>query len=172
MRSTLLTLLLAGSSFGQATAVPLRSLLESGTGNAGSVRFDRASFMVAKRTSDGTILTLGVVQLGAAVAGRVSRVGVLATKEYLTPSERVAFNQAAISVALNCFNLRTERAAAIVAWINQQNTSVFRNVNADFGPMNLQFVRALNDDGQYTTWVRFSRSGMPGVAPWINYCTP
>lgn len=172
MRRTLLALLLAAASFGQTTAVPLRSLLESGKGNAGSVRFDRDSFMVAKRTSDGTILTLGVVQLGAAVAGRVNRVGVLATREYLTPSERVAFNQAAISVALKCFNLRAERKAAIVAWLDQQNASVFRNVNTDFGPMNLQFMRALDDDGQYTTWVRFSRSGMSGVAPWVNYCTP
>jgi len=172
MKPILLTLLLAVTSFGQTAAVPLRSLLEGGKGNAGSVRFDRDSFMVAKKTADGTILTLGVVQLGAAVAGRVSRVGVLATREYLTPSERVAFNQAAISVALNCFNLRTERAAAIVAWLDQQNASLFRNVNADFGPMNLQFVRALNDDGQYTTWVRFSRSGTPGVVPWLKYCTP
>ncbi len=165
-------MMFALTSCSQAAAVPLRSLLEQGKGNAGSVRLNQNAFIVVRTTDAGHLLTLGVAQLnGTVVSGRVNHVGVLANKEYLTPDEREVFNQVAIKVALKCFNLRAEREAAIVAWLERQNASVFRNVSVDFGPMNLQFVRELGDDGQYLTWVRFKRSGVPGMAPWINYCS-
>lgn len=171
-RPLLLTSLLATASLAEAATVPLRSLLTGGPRTTGSLRLDSQTFLVTKRTGEGRDLMLGVTQLATARPGRVSAVGVLALKEYLTPAERQLFNDAVIQVALKCFNLRAERQAAIVVWLNRQNASTFRDVKADFGPMNLRFVRELDDDGQYLTWVHLRRSGTPGVAPWVNYCTP
>lgn len=75
-------------------------------------------------------------------------------------------------MALKCFDLPPERKAAIIAWMNVQNASVFRQVDSDFGPMNLQYPRSLSDAGDYWTSVSLTRSGVPGVSPWGDYCTP
>lgn len=168
----LLTLPLALSTTGLAATVPLRSLLTSHAQTTGQITYDSHLFLVSQRTGDGRDLLLGIGQQSTTQAGRINQVYVLAQREYLTPSERGLFNTAVIDVALRCFNLRAERKAAIVAWMNVQNASVFRDVEADFGPMTLHFARFLRDDGDYWTSVKMSRSGTPGTAPWINYCTP
>ena len=165
-----LTLLL--STTATAVTVPLKSLLTSHAQNNGQMTYDANTFFVSEYTREGRNLLLGVSQRSTTQAGRVNRVSVVAQREYLTPTERGLFNRTVVDVALKCFNLRPERKAAIVAWMNVQNASVYRDVNAEFGPMNLRFSRSLNDDGNYWTAVALSRSGTPGVLPWGNYCTP
>lgn len=154
-----------------AATVPLRSVLESSPGNLGSIRTSGTFFIVSKAVPQSRALVLGVGS-GGAYQNRVSTVRVFAQKEYLTPAERKVFNAAVLNVALKCFNLRAERQAAITAWLDRQNASTFRDVNADFGPMNLQFLRELDDDGTYWTVISMTREGQPGVSPWINYCKP
>lgn len=173
MRNLVKMFVLVGLLGGGADAAvtPLRSLLESGSGNLGSVRIDGDFFVVHRRTAPNQSLLLGVSSMGA-VGGKVSGVGVFARKEYLTPAEQKVFGQAVLNVALKCFNLRPERQAAISAWLERQNASTFRDVDADFGPMNLRFVRELDDQGDYWTWVRMERAGTPGISPWINFCRP
>ncbi len=97
---------------------------------------------------------------------------VVTQREYLTPKEGNFFNTAVTDAALKCFNLCLERTVAIVARMNVQNASVFRQVSSDFGPMTLRFSHCINDDGNYWTSVSLSRSGVPGVSPWGDYCTP
>ncbi|THF68489.1 hypothetical protein E7T06_16300 [Deinococcus sp. Arct2-2] len=175
MRSTwLLAALLLPLLSAPATAatVPLRSLLVGGTQSTGSLTLDKNTFLVSKCTGETRDLLLGVTQLSLAKAGRIDQVAVLAQREYLTPKERMAFNGAVLNVAFKCFNLRTERKAAILTWLDRQNASALRNVSAEFGPMILNFERQLEDDGTFWTSVSLSRSGVPGVSPWINYCTP
>ncbi|WP_155300805.1 hypothetical protein [Deinococcus kurensis] len=165
------TLLMAGwCGPAQAATVPLRSLLESGPGNLGSLRMDGSFFVISKKAAAKPLL-LGVASDGLYL-NRVDTVTVGAQKEYLVPEERAVFRRAVIDVALKCFNLRPERQAAINTWLDRQNASSLRDVQTDFGPMTLRFIRELADDGQYWTFVRMSRTGKPGVSPWLNYCTP
>ncbi|MFW8628559.1 hypothetical protein [Deinococcus sp. ME38] len=166
--ATLLLATLPGSA--QAATVPLRSLLESSPGNLGSIRVDGSYFVVSKKAGTKSLL-LGVGTDGLYL-NRVDTVTVAAQKEYLTPEERTVFRRAVIDVSLKCFNLRAERQAAINTWLDRQNASSLRDVQTDFGPMTLRFIRELSDDGQYWTFVRLSRTGKPGVSPWLNYCTP
>lgn len=155
-----------------ALTVPLKSLLTSHPHNNGQMTYDANTFFISEYTGEGRNLLLGVSERSTTQTGRINRVSVVAQREYLTPIERRLFNTVVVDVALKCFNLRPERKAAIVAWMNVQNVSVYRNANANFGPMNLQFSRYLSNDGDYWTAVALSRSGTPGVAPWTNYCTP
>lgn len=171
MRS-LICLALFSVSAAEAATVPLRSLLASGANVVGSLRVDDDVFYVERKTGGGQTLTLAVGQLQSARAGRVSAVRVLAMREYLTSGERSIFNKMVLDTALKCFNLRSERKAAITTWLKRQNASSLRNVAQSFGPMNLRFIRDISDDGRYYTYVEMRRTGMPGVAPWINYCTP
>ena len=157
-------------SSAQAATVPLRSLLESSPGNLGSIRLDGDYFVISKKAGAKSLL-LGVASDGLYL-NRVDTVFVAAQKEYLTPEERSVFRRAVIDVALKCFNLRAERQTAINTWLDRQNASALRDVRTDFGPMTLRFIRQLSDDGQYWTLVRLSRTGKPGVSPWLNYCTP
>ncbi|MCP2013214.1 hypothetical protein L1280_000342 [Deinococcus sp. HSC-46F16] len=171
MRS-LFCLALLSLSTAEAATVPLRSLLASGSNVVGSLRVDEDVFYVERKTGEGRNLTLAVGQAQLARAGRVSAVRVLAMREYLTPGERSIFTKMVLDTALKCFNLRSERKAAITTWLNRQNASSIRDVAQNFGPMNLRFTRDISDDGRYYTYVEMRRTGTPGVAPWINYCTP
>lgn len=171
-RTLLFAVLLGTVTVAEGATVPLRSLLSGGTRTTGSLRVDNNLFLISKRTGEGRDLLLGITQLATERPGRVSAVSVLALREYPTPAERSLFNEAVINVALKCFNLRPERKTAIVAWLNRQNVSTFRNVAANFGPMNLRFVRDLDEEGTYWTAVQMRRQGLPGTAPWVNYCTP
>ena len=166
------TLALSCTAIG--AAVPLRSLLTANPSTTGQLGYDDdgSTFLVSHSTGEGRDLLMGVSQQSSTVPGRVNRVYVVAQREYLTPTERGLFNTAVTDVALKCFNLRPERKAAIVAWMNIQNTSVFHQVASDFGPMNLRFSRYLSNAGEYWTSVSPARSGVPGVSPWGNYCTP
>ena len=167
-----LTLGLMLTSVAFAATIPLRSLLTASPSTTGQLGYDGSTFLVSQFTGEGRDLLLGVSQQSTTVPGRVNRVYVVAQREYLTPTERGLFNTAVTNVALKCFNLRPERKAAIIAWMNVQNTSVFRRVDSDFGPMNLQFSRYLSNAGEYWTSVSLTRSGVPGISPWGNYCTP
>ena len=165
-----LALLLSGPALG--ATIPLRSLLTASRYTTGQLGYDGSTFLVSQYTGEARDLLLGVSQQSTTVPGRVTRVYVVAQREYLTPTERGLFNAAVTDVALKCFNLRPERKAAIVTWMNVQNASVLRQVSSDFGPMTLRFSRYINDDGNYWTSVSLTRSGVPGVSPWSNYCTP
>lgn len=142
-----LALGLALSCTAIGAAVPLRSLLTANPSTTGQLGYDGGTFLVSHSTGEGRDLLMGVSQQSSTVPGRVNRVYVVAQREYLTPTERGLVNTAVTDVALKCFNLRPERKAAIVAWMNIQNTSVFRQIASDFGPMNLRFSRYLSNTG-------------------------
>ncbi|UQN05508.1 hypothetical protein [Deinococcus sp. QL22] len=166
-----LSTLMLLTTFAGAEAAPIsiRSLI---TGSGGQMTISQGFFLVSKRTSDLTYLTLGVGAFDLTNAGRLNGVAVIAVKEYLKPSERALFNRAVGQVATRCFNLRPERLTAISVWLDRQNSSAIRDVATDFGPMRLRFLRDINEDGNFYTSVYLNRTGTPGVLPWKSYCTP
>ncbi len=161
----LLAALLLPTAAAKSTAI--RTLM---TGSGGQIKLTADIFMVIKRTSAGNPLMLGVGNASGS-GSRISTLSVFAFKEYLTPDELDLFSKNVVRVALTCFNLLPERSAAIITWLNQQNTSIFKKVATGFGPMTLIFQRDLLSDGQFYTSVVLTRSGTPGVAPWTNDCT-
>ncbi len=154
----------------QSTAVPLRSLLESGT-NTEAIRLGKDVLLVDKKTGPNTTLLLGIGHTGF-YQGRINKVNIQAQKEFLLSNEKALVNKLVINVALKCFNLNPQRKAAILTWLDVQNKLTLKNISNDFGPMNLHFIREIDEDGHYWTTVQMQRSGQPGVVPWLNYCKP
>lgn len=152
-----------------AAGTSLRSLI---SGSGGQLTTSRGVFLVSKRTTDLTYLTLGIGYSETTGPGRADGVTVYAQREYLKPSELALFNKTIRQVALKCFNLSEARLPAIDAWLTRQNTSPLRDVVIQFGPMTANYRRMITDDGTYHTYVTMFRQGTPGVGPWGNYCTP
>lgn len=162
---TIAALFLLGQAGAVSTSLP--NLIR---GSGGQLRVSAGAFLVSKRTADLTFLTLGIGQSASTATNRANAVFVLAAREYLKPTEQALFSKTISQVVLKCFNLSPARGPAITAWLDAQNLSPLRNVTALFGPMTMQFQRYIADDGTYWTKVSMQRSGVPGAAPWVNYC--
>lgn len=159
--------LLTLCSSAQATGIPIKTLI---TGSGGQLTLRQDLFIVRKRTADLTMLDLGI-GVRQQQAGRIQSVGVFAFKEYLKPSELDLLISNTSRIATTCFNISQERLPALTAWLTRQNSRALRNVENDFGPLNVAFIRDISDDGTYYTAVYLARPGYPGGTPWIKYCT-
>lgn len=167
MTHRILLLMLASLTTAQAASIPIKTLI---TGSGGQLTLEQGLFLVRKRTSDLTSLDLGI-GIRQQRAGRIQSVGVFALKEYLKPSELALLVSNTSRIATQCFNISQKRMNALAVWLTRQNSQALRNVESSFGPMKVTFVRDVNDDGTYYTAVDLARSGVPGLAPWVNYCT-
>lgn len=167
MKYLLSTLVALSVSSTLAVSTPIKSLV---TGSGGQITIEDGLYIVSKRTTDLTYLQMGVGTTQA-TSGRIQGLTLFAFKEYLKPSELALLISNTRRVATSCFNLSQQRMDAIAYWLTVQNKSAYRNVSSSFGPMNLRFKRDVSSDGTYYTAVYMNRSGLPGQAPWINYCT-
>ncbi|ADV67857.1 hypothetical protein [Deinococcus maricopensis] len=88
-------------------------------------------------------------------------------KDPLTLTERGLLGEVTVAFALKCFNINPARKADMLAWLSAQNTAV-RGASRAFGPLELEYQHG----AEANAIVTLRRNGVPGQAPWINFCTP
>ncbi|MFC5596249.1 hypothetical protein [Deinococcus cellulosilyticus] len=162
-RSTLFSTLLIGGSLllsqGQATAFPLSQVMKTGKVPYTAVHADWAGFTFANRA-------FHVDFRSHYQNGKLNEMLFYFADRNLTDQEAHKIAALAGHVALNCYNLLPERRASIQSWVSTwliQNDSTRERT---FGPLLVNMQHTSN--GDVLMW--FTRTGIPGKAPWINHC--